>query len=296
VTFLALKMRSFDLQTRISSLQALKEVGGVVERAKGEWEKSMRKVVPLMIEKEQLVKEVSYIKGLFLQMLEDEFHQVRILSIQCLGIFRNYMRAEDLKQIIIYMLNDEHELVREEALQTAKGLKNLPLAKEDLETLLMCLKEKRTKLRRLVYENLSLISINNVSLILLLLEKILVALQNYRSDKKHIYRTLFELGRSYCSEIGKIFASLGVNEVEEPNPKNIGYKAKMVLCHHWWRRRAFATDGIALPTYFTKHMLYIADVEAYLFEASSGCIQEEVESSIDFAHLHSHFHHLVRFI
>lgn len=30
------------------------------------------------------------------------------------------------------MLNDEHELVREEALQTAKELKDLPLVKEDL--------------------------------------------------------------------------------------------------------------------------------------------------------------------
>lgn len=52
------------------------------------------------------MKEVSFIKGLFLQMLEDEFHEVRIISIQCLGIFRNYVKVEDLKQIIVYMLND----------------------------------------------------------------------------------------------------------------------------------------------------------------------------------------------
>lgn len=34
----------------------------------------MKRVVPMMVEKEQLVREVSYIKGLFLQMLEDELH------------------------------------------------------------------------------------------------------------------------------------------------------------------------------------------------------------------------------
>jgi hypothetical protein len=107
------------------------------------------------------------------------------------------MKPEDLKQIIIYMLNDEHELVREEALQTAKSLKDMPLAKEDLSTLLMCLREKRTNLRRLVYENLSLIRLNDISLIHLILEKVLMALQNYRSDKKHIYRALYELGRKY---------------------------------------------------------------------------------------------------
>jgi hypothetical protein len=74
VTFLSLNMRSFDRVVRITSLQTLKELGGMVQRERGEWERVMRRVVPMMIEKELLVKEVSYIKGLFLQMLEDEFH------------------------------------------------------------------------------------------------------------------------------------------------------------------------------------------------------------------------------
>lgn len=73
----------------------------------------------------------------------------------------------------------------------------MPLGKEDLSTLLMCLREKRTNLRRLVYENLSLVRINDISLVPLLLEKTLLALQNYRSDKKHIYRALYEIGRKY---------------------------------------------------------------------------------------------------
>lgn len=58
----------------------------------GEWARTLSLVVPQMIEKEQLVKEVSYIKGLFLQMLEDEFHEVRQISIQCLGLFKCYLR------------------------------------------------------------------------------------------------------------------------------------------------------------------------------------------------------------
>lgn len=73
-------------------------------------------------------------------MLEDEFHDVRMETIQCLGILQPYLRPDDLKQILIYMLNDEHELVREEALRTSKALRVLQLGKEDLTTLLMCLK------------------------------------------------------------------------------------------------------------------------------------------------------------
>jgi hypothetical protein len=44
----------------------------------------------------------------------------------------------------------------------------------------------------------------------------------------------------------------------------------MVLCHAWWKKKAFIADVIVLPPYFTKHMLYISDVEAYLFENNQG--------------------------
>lgn len=70
----------------------------------------------------------------------------------------------------------------------------------------------------------------------------------------------------------------------------------MVLCHRWWKSRTFQRDSLTLPSYFTKHMLYITDVEAYLFESNNGSIQEEVESSIDFNGLLNNFHHLIRFI
>lgn len=51
ITFLAREMRSFHLETRITALQTLKEFGTFAAKAKGEWEKTLRKVVPLMIEK-----------------------------------------------------------------------------------------------------------------------------------------------------------------------------------------------------------------------------------------------------
>ncbi len=69
ITMLSLKMRNFNLEVRVTSLCAFKELGSAAGRFGGEWEKVMRKVVPMMIEKEKLAKEVSYIKGLFLQTL-----------------------------------------------------------------------------------------------------------------------------------------------------------------------------------------------------------------------------------
>jgi len=51
---------------------------------------------------------------------------------QILILFRKYIKPEDLKLIIIYMLNDEHERVREETLKASKHLKDQLLNKEDL--------------------------------------------------------------------------------------------------------------------------------------------------------------------
>ena len=94
---------------------------------------------------------MSYIKGLFLHVLEDEKNQVRQLCIQNLILFRRYLKPEDLKLIIIYMLNDEHEIVRAEALMATKYLKDQYLGQEDIDTIMMCLREKRTTIRKYVY-------------------------------------------------------------------------------------------------------------------------------------------------
>ena len=66
------------------------------------------------------------------------------------------------------MLNDEHELVREESLNTLKLVGDLPMFKEDLLTLLMCLREKKTNMRRLVYQALSVAHLTDKSLLLIL--------------------------------------------------------------------------------------------------------------------------------
>lgn len=129
---------------------------------------------------------------------------------------------------------------------------------------------------------------------MLLLEKVLSALLNYRSDKKQIYRALYALGLRYSSEIGKIYGKLGLNEVDEPNCKNLAYKAKMVLCHSWWKSKYYQSESVRLPAYFVKHMLYISDVEAYLFENAS--MVEEAGNAIDVGALAQNLHHFIRFI
>jgi hypothetical protein len=68
---------------------------------------------------------------------------------------------------------------------------------------------------------------------------------------------LFSLGRKYQANIHDLLEKLSVIDDHEPNCKSILYKAKMILCYHWWNNHF---DHATLPSYFSKNMLYIRDV------------------------------------
>lgn len=49
IVYLALKMRSFDLSVRITSLKAFKELGEKMEAMKQGWDQIFKEIIPLMI-------------------------------------------------------------------------------------------------------------------------------------------------------------------------------------------------------------------------------------------------------
>lgn len=56
---------------------------------------------------------------------------------------------------------------------------------------------------------------------------------------------------------------MSIFDTVEPNWKNITYKAKMIFCYSWWANFSSSQE---IPQYFGRHMLYIKDIEQYLFE------------------------------
>ena len=131
----------------------------------------------------------------------------------------------------------------------------------------MCLREKKTNMRKYVYETLSIMVINESSLLVIILEKIFVVLQLNKSDKKFIYRMLMCLGTKYQKWVKDIIGKLCILEQGESNWKSVIYKAKMVFCYTWWSGLQ-QRDGF--PFHFNRHMLYIKDVEHYLFKEDNG--------------------------
>lgn len=94
-------------------------------------------------------------------------------------------------------------------------MNDLLLSREDLETILMCFKEKNQALRLLAYECLSNVTLISPSDLLPLVDRLHQALQVYKADKKKIYRLLHQLGVKYSDYISDNFSKLYSYSEEE---------------------------------------------------------------------------------
>jgi hypothetical protein len=125
--------------------------------------------------------------------------------------------------------------------------------------------------------------------LLAILDKVFPTLQNNKSDKKFIYRMLMSLGKKYAHWVDKVIGKLNILDQNESNWKSITYKAKMIFCYQWWTQ---LTNRQHLPLHFSRHMLYIRDVEVYLFE--SNAVMRPESNRIDFSQMSNS--HLVSLI
>ena len=70
------------------------------------------KMVSMVIEKDVLEKKAVNRRGILLQMLEDQFKDIRVAAIRCLKKYLLYLNVGEVKQILLYMINDESDEVR----------------------------------------------------------------------------------------------------------------------------------------------------------------------------------------
>lgn len=115
-----------------------------------------------MIVKDTLGRTVDHCRGIFLQLLEDEFYEMRILTIRCLRTFSLYLDRGELKEVMFYMVNDNNESVRIEALRALISVAHdYLITGEDLNTMLMCLKDRRVQFRYYVYRLAGIVTVVN---------------------------------------------------------------------------------------------------------------------------------------
>jgi Glu-tRNA(Gln) amidotransferase subunit E-like FAD-binding protein len=93
------------------------------------------------------------------------------------------------------MLNDEHQAVREACLTVLSQIPSLDIEKEDLNALLVCLKENNTLMRSYTYENLSHINVTSAEDFKKIIDRLLVTLSNRNEDKKKNIYSMLETGQ-----------------------------------------------------------------------------------------------------
>ena len=262
-------MKSLDRDTRKSSIQAIQSFP------------INSRMVSQMIEKDTLDRTVIHRRGILLQMLEDEFQDIRMSAIECLKSFSLYMNVSEVKQILLYMINDESDRVRAEALKALVVVaKNYVVNREDLEIILMPLKESSRTLRYFCYKVIEILSIPTQELFVSFIQRLLRAYRNYKEDKAFLYKVMQRLGQTYSSfVINNIKVLLDVQHLEgiqEPSWKNFTHKARVILVAN-----SFAPDyakniqlnKAKLPFFFQNHYEYIKDVEEYAFEEEKAPIE-----------------------
>lgn len=100
----------------------------------------------------------------------------------------------------------------------------------------------------------------------LLVDRVNNALIANKSDKKKIYSLYLQIGLKYKVFISNAFSRFyAYTDEEEPNWKIVAYKAKLVLLYH---SMELIRDGC--PFYFIRHMMYMKNAEAYLFQQESN--------------------------
>lgn len=91
-----------------------------------------------------------------------------------------------------------------------------------------------------------------------------------KSDKRKIYSLYFQIGLKYKAFIAGNFRKFyAYNDEEEPNCKIVVYKAKLVLLYH-----SIEVIRESCPLYFVRHMMYMKNAEAYLFQQESFIVEE----------------------
>lgn len=132
-----------------------------------------------------------------MQILEDEFCQIKKKGIELLGKAQCFFETYMIRPLILYMLNDEHQPVRETCLIVLSQIPSIDVEKEDLSALLVCLKENNSPMRKYTYVCLSHINITSAEDFKIIIDKLFQTLLNRGEDKRNIYTLCGKLGNKY---------------------------------------------------------------------------------------------------
>jgi hypothetical protein len=127
-------------------------------------------------------------------MLEDELPDIRIHAIDALvslGKIFNASKNEQIKELLLYFLNDDFDAVRIKSLQALRTLfSEITLSDFEIDTLQFNLKEKIYALRVAIYRLMCNFMPSRSQQVITMLERLINNLKLFREDAPWIYKTI----------------------------------------------------------------------------------------------------------
>jgi hypothetical protein len=207
----------------------------------------------------------SVVIGCIHHVLEDELPEVRMAAIRALETLGRMVSSDkcgDIRELLLYFLNDDFDSVRIKALHALTALfQEITLSDFELETMYFNMKENVYQLRIAIYKLISNISPKRASQIVKILQKLTENIKLYREDAPWIYKTIkkiFEKNKKYQLEVlTELLFSDNANLIQEKDFKDPESVVRIILMSNALKYRAELLEKY--PHYFRKQVILIKE-------------------------------------
>lgn len=204
--------------------------------------------------------------GCIHHVLEDELPEVRISAIKAmetLGKILTVEKNQDIKEILLYFLNDDFDRVRIKALQSLYNLFNeISFSDFELDTIHFNLKENLYELRIAIYKLLGNFLPKKSSQVIKILNRLSENIKLYREDAPWIYKTIkkiFDKNKKYHTEIlNEMMFTEGANLIQEKDFKDPESIIRIILLSNALKSNTSLVERY--PHYFKKHVILLKEL------------------------------------
>lgn len=204
--------------------------------------------------------------GCIHHVLEDELPEIRIAAIKALetlGKILTVEKTQDIKELLLYFLNDDFDRVRIKSLQSLHALFNeISLSDFELDTIHFNLKENLYELRIAIYKLLGNFTPKKSSQVVKIIQKLLDNIKLYREDAPWIYKTIkkiFDKNKKYHLEVLKDILFIdSANLIQEKDFKDPESIVRVILLSNALKQNPALIDRY--PHYFKKHVILLKEI------------------------------------
>ena len=197
--------------------------------------------------------------------LEDELPEVRISAIKALETLGKILTVEknhDIKELLLYFLNDDFDLVRIKSLQSLYSLfSDITLTDFELDTIHFNLKENLYELRISIYKLLCNFNPKKSSQVIKILQRLTENIRLYREDAPWIYKTIkkiFEKNKKYHNEVlNELLFVDSANLIQEKDFKDSESIVRIILLSNALKFNQGLIEKY--PHYFKKHVILMKE-------------------------------------